>query len=155
MAISVEEQLIVIEPAQRVLLLPHCLRRAETCQAKYTKQGLECTECNPDCPVNRLRQEAVRLGYKGVCVAPGGRLAIKYIEENKPLAIVAVACQKELQEGIHGISELIGDGQQMIPVVVVPLSQDGCIDTEVDIKIALEKIALGCTEPIESKEKAE
>ena len=80
-----EKQLQDIEPAQRVLLLPHCLRRADTCQGKYTKQGLECHECNPDCPVNRLRQAALKLGYKGVCVAPGGRLALKYIEENKPL----------------------------------------------------------------------
>lgn len=145
MATSVEEQLTLIEPAQRVLLLPHCLRRVETCQGKYTKKGLKCHECNPDCPANQLRQAAIRLGYKGICIAPGGRLAIKYIKEIKPLAIVAVACEKELQEGIHGVSELVGKGQQMIPIVVVPLSKDGCVDTEVDIKIAVEKISLGCT----------
>ena len=150
MLTSVEEQLIVIEPAQRVLLLPHCLRRADTCQGTYTKQGLECHECNPDCPANQLRQTAIRLGYKGICIAPGGRLAIKYVEENRPLAIVAVACQKELQEGIHGVSELVGNGQQMIPIVVVPLSKDGCVDTEVDIKMALEKISLGCTLPLKT-----
>jgi hypothetical protein len=150
MVTNVEEQLSVIELAQRVLLLPHCLRRAEMCQGKYTKQGLECNDCNPDCPANQLRQAAIRLGYKGVCIAPGGRLAIKYIEENRPLAIVAVACQKELQEGVHGVRELVGNGQQMIPIVVVKLSKEGCVDTEVDIKIALEKIALGCTLPLKT-----
>ncbi|MGA3206387.1 MAG: DUF116 domain-containing protein [Syntrophales bacterium] len=148
MVTNIEEQLRVTEPAQRVLLLPHCLRRAETCQGKYTKQGLECNECNPDCPANQLRQAAIRLGYKGVCIAPGGRLAVKYVEGNRPLAIVAVACQKELQEGVNGVRELVGNGQQMIPIVVIPLSKDGCVNTEVNIKTALEKIALGCTLPL-------
>jgi len=150
MVTNVEEQLSVIETSQRVLLLPHCLRRADTCQGKYTKQGLECSECNPDCPANQLRQAAIRLGYKGVCIAPGGRLAIKYVEENRPLGIVAVACQKELQDGVHGVRELVGNGLKMIPIVVVPLSQDGCVNTEVDIKLALEKIALGCTLPLKT-----
>ena len=139
-----------MSPAQRVLLLPHCLRRAETCQGKYSRRGLECQECNPDCPVNQLRRTALDLGYKGVCVAPGGRLALKFIEENKPRAIVAVACDKELQEGIRSVGELAGSHHQVIPVVIIPLSKDGCVDTEVDVKLASEKIAMGCLSPVKS-----
>ena len=150
MATNMEKQLIGIDPAQRILLLSYCLRRAETCKGKNTNQGLECNECNPDCPANQLRQAAIRLGYKGVCIAPGGRLAIEYVKDNRPLAIVAVACQKELQEGIQGVSELVCNGQQMIPIVVVPLTKEGCVNTEVDIKVALEKIALGCTMPLKT-----
>jgi len=150
MLTDAEKELSAIELAQRVLLLPHCLRLAEICQGKYTKQGLECNECNPDCPANRLRQAAISLGYKGVCIAPGGRLAVKYVEEKKPLAVVAVACNKELQEGIHGVRELGGNGLQMIPIVIIPLSKEGCVNTEVDIKIALEKIALGSTLPLKT-----
>lgn len=145
MIVTVEEELVSIAPAERVLLLPHCLRRVDTCQGKYTRKGLECQDCNPDCPVNRLRKAALSLGYKGVCIAPGGRLALKYVEENKPRGIVAVACQKELMDGIHGVSELDGDTQPTLPIVVIPLSKDGCVDTEVDLKLALEKIALGCS----------
>ena len=148
MAASAEEQLSFIEPAQRVLLLPHCLCRAETCRGKKTKWGIVCSKCSPDCPANLLSQTAIRLKYKGVCIAPGGRLAIKYVEKNKPLAIVAVACRKELEEGIHGVMEIFGKGQKMIPIVVIPLRKDGCIDTEVDMKTALEKIALGCMRPL-------
>ena len=73
---SDEQFLSQIVPSERVLLLPHCLRRSDGCQGKYTRQGLECVECNADCPVNRLRKAAIRFGYKGVCVAPGGRLAV-------------------------------------------------------------------------------
>jgi len=151
MMTEIETQLQYIEPGQRVLLLPHCLRRADSCQGKYSQQGLECHECNPDCPVNKLSQAARRLGYKGVCVAPGGRLALKYIEQSKPLGIVAVACDKELQEGIRGVSELTHGTHRSVPVVVIPLSKDGCVDTEVDVELALAKISMGCALPARSR----
>ena len=64
-------KLAAIPMAERILLLPHCLRRTDTCKAKYSKLGLECAECNPDCAINYLRSSALRLGYKGVCVAAG------------------------------------------------------------------------------------
>ena len=70
MVTNIEEQLRVTEPAQRVLLLPHCLRRAETCQGKYTKQGLECNECNPDCPANQLRQALTGREWRGDIISP-------------------------------------------------------------------------------------
>lgn len=139
---KLEQKLSRIDTSERILLLPHCLRRSQTCQGKYTKWGLECAECDPDCPVNRLRRTAISLGYKGVCVAPGGRLAVNYVKETKPKAIVAVACQKELEEGIHGVQELSGKTVPLI--VVIPLSRDGCIDTEVDEEHALGVIIKGC-----------
>jgi len=149
---SVEEQLSKIDPSQRILLLPHCLRRTETCQGKYSKQGLECCDCNPDCPVNRLRKAAIRFGYKGVCIAPGGQLAVQFVRDNSPQGIVAVACHKELEEGVHGVRELGDVDGPEIPIVVVPLIKDGCVDTEVDLEQALEMIALGCSlEPVKGR----
>jgi uncharacterized protein len=142
---GVEERLGHIEASERILLLPHCLRRSESCRAKYGEDGLECRGCNPDCPVNHLTRAAARHGYKGVCVAPGGRLAVNYVSKKRPRAIVAVACNKELEEGARAVRELAGKGGPAAPVIVViPLSKDGCIDTEVDVAQALETIALGC-----------
>ena len=132
------ERLSLVHPSRRILLLPHCLRRAETCQGKYGKWGLECRECNRECPVNRLRRAAIDLGYKGVCIAPGGRLALNYVQENHPEAIVAVACQKELEEGIDGVHGLSGGNEHIPHIVVIPLAKDGCVDTEVDEEQALE-----------------
>jgi len=80
-----------------------------------------------------------------VCIAPGGRLAVKYVKEKNPKAIVAVACQKELEEGIHGVRELSGGGKSMPPIVIIPLVKDGCVDTEVDEEQALKIINLGCS----------
>lgn len=142
---TLEERLAFIDNSERILLLPHCLRRSETCQGKYTKHGLECCGCNPECPVNRLSQMAIKLNYKGVCVAPGGRLAINYVKETRPRAIVAVACQKELDEGIRSVREIDGEDCSDTIIVVIPLSKEGCVDTEVDEEEALEIIALGCS----------
>jgi hypothetical protein len=133
-------QLSRIDPSDRILLLPHCLRRSEVCQAKYNSEGLQCVQCTQECPVNQLRSAALKAGYKGICVAPGGRLAISYVQEKKPKAIVAVACKKELEEGIQGVEEL-SQGTDIKPaVVIIPLVKDGCLDTEVDIAEAVDII---------------
>ena len=143
---NAEEWLSLIHPSQRILLLPHCLRPSQTCPGKYSKQGLECPEdCAEDCTIGRLRRAALSLGYKGVCIAPGGRLAMNYVKENSPKGIVAVACQKELEEGIHGVRELIENDKLAPPIVIIPLVKDGCVDTEVDEEQALRMITLGCS----------
>lgn len=135
-------QLAHIDPSARILLLPHCLRQSNTCKAKYNDEGLQCLGCNPDCAVNRLRAAALDCGYLGVCVAPGGRLAIKFVKAKQPKAIVAVACEKELQEGIQGVKELSWDTTTPV-IVIIPLITDGCVNTEVDTEEAVEIINTG------------
>jgi geranylgeranyl diphosphate synthase type II len=136
------ENLAQIDPSKRILLLPHCLRQSNTCIAKYNGQGLQCQECNPECAVNRLRTAAINYGYKGVCVAPGGRLAVKFVKESFPEAVVAVACQKELEEGVHGVRELTGQDYKPL-IVIIPLLKDGCVDTVVDTEKALKVLISG------------
>jgi len=80
-----------------------------------------------------------------VCIAPGGRLAERYVKEKSPKGIVAVACQKELEEGIHGVRELSGGDELTPPIVIIPLVKDGCVDTEVDEEQALKVITVGCS----------
>ncbi len=150
MSLSVKKRLKSIPPGERILLLPHCLRRVDTCQAKYSKQGLECVACNPECAINRLRAAAIKLGYKGVCVAPGGKLAVNYINENRPGGIVAVACQKELDEGVGSIEGITGNGYSPA-IAIIPLSRDGCVDTEVDLGLALNILCSGCLLPSRQK----
>ena len=138
-------RLAVVPANRRILLLPHCLRHSDTCEAKYNTLGLQCAGCNPDCAINLLRDAALRLGYKGVCVAPGGRLAVNYISETRPDAIVAIACQKELEEGVNNVNGLDGNGYRPL-LVVIPLARDGCVDTEVDLEPALKTVSAGCGE---------
>ncbi len=137
------KKLAGIAPGERILLLPHCLRRSNTCTARYDREGLQCIACNTECPVNRLRAVALKHGYKGVCVAPGGHLAIEYVKEKHPRAIVAVACEKELKEGVQGVKMLAGTGFCPL-IVVIPLLKNGCLDTEVDFEQATSIISLTC-----------
>jgi len=138
-----EERFAQVPAGERVLLLPHCLRPSEGCPGKTTREGLQCPEDCPhrgSCAIGRLRDEAERLGYKGVCVAPGGALALRFVRESKPAAILAVACYKELMEGMQALADVPSEP----PVVLsLPLLRDGCVDTEVDLEKALRFLRLG------------
>ncbi|MFC2145293.1 DUF116 domain-containing protein [Actinomycetota bacterium] len=134
-----EELFKSIKPDQRVLLVSHCMRSSEKCTAKMTRAGLGCRDdCSNRCSIGRLRILAEKQGYKGICIAPGGSMALKFIKEKNPKGIVAIACMKELAEGVDAVKELEGNGKNNgsvsnDPIVIsVPLLKDGCIDTEVD-----------------------
>lgn len=142
---DVNEQLALQPPSERVLLLSHCLRPSQTCPGKMSKKGMVCPEsCQEDCVLGRLRSKALALGYRGVCIAAGGAMAVRYVAEQRPRGIVAVACHKELAEGIEAVHAMAG--RDTIPPVIVgvPLLTDGCVDTRVDEQRALAAISLGC-----------
>ncbi len=124
-----------VPASERVLLLPHCLRPSDRCPGRPTKEGFLCPpDCAVEgCPIRILRAEAERLGYKGVCVAPGGALALRFVQEKRPELVVAVACHKELLEGEEAVRQLA----EVPEVWPLPLSRDGCVDTEVDLAAAL------------------
>jgi squalene-hopene/tetraprenyl-beta-curcumene cyclase len=139
------EQLVAqVPPGERILLLPHCLRRSAVCAAKPSDQGLQCASCTPECPVNQLRRKALDLGYRKVCVVSGGRMALKCVAESKPSAVVAVACAKELAKGVEEVKELMPGDSPPLPIAIIPLAKDGCVDTEVDLEEAIRAVALGC-----------
>ena len=86
-----------------------------------------------------ILKAAEKAGYGGVCVAPGGRLAVQFLAERQPAGVIAIACDKELEEGLEAIAQM--DWEDDNPIVVTfPLSQDGCVDTKVDIEAAQEII---------------
>ena len=51
------DQVAAVPPSRRLLLLPHCLRKAETCPAKYNAVGLLCENCGA-CDLSALRTHA-------------------------------------------------------------------------------------------------
>lgn len=148
--VSIEERLSRIAPSERVLLLSHCQRPSQTCPGKFNKKGLVCPEdCNENCAIKRFKETALQAGYKGVCIAAGGAMAIRFVEENNPSGIVAVACDKELAEGVEGVRELAKDEQDMPPILTIPLLTNGCVDTTVDEEQVMKAIVLGCSkEPL-------
>jgi hypothetical protein len=113
---------------QRVLFLPHCLRIAEKCKAKYNDEGLICKHCSKDCRVHLITTEAEKLGYK-CFVVPGGAMVFNIAKKYKPKGVVAVACFNELKEGAARSS-----GEYSAPFQLIPLLKDGCVNTDVDVE---------------------
>ena len=70
----------------RILILPQCLRDLDKCTAKATPVGLRCDNCGAKCMAWKLNNYALRLGYKGVYISPGGSMAIKLVKEAEPEA---------------------------------------------------------------------
>jgi hypothetical protein len=140
---STEAEFAKIAPAERILLLPHCLRPSKTCPGKPSKTGLVCPEdCAEECVIHVLREEALRQGYGGVCVAAGGKMALKFVKQNGAKAILAVACDEELKMGVEAVKALDTYRHSRPHFIVVPLLRDGCVDTEVDVDEVLAALSL-------------
>lgn len=107
-----------------LILIPHCIQKS-SCKLKVTTKIENCGECGL-CNVGDL----VKLKEKtnvNIFVATGGTLARKIIIENKPKAVIAVACERDLTSGVQDVKG--------IPVLGVFNKRPNgpCVDTTIDI----------------------
>ncbi|WP_151191900.1 DUF116 domain-containing protein [Desulfotomaculum copahuensis] len=111
-------------PEELLLLAPHCLQRSE-CPHKITTDINNCRRCGR-CDVTRLLDLREKYGIH-IGMATGGTLARKYVREYRPLAIVAIACERDLTSGILDASP--------IPVLGVTNERPcgPCLNTRVDL----------------------
>ena len=119
------EQLAGVPFERRLLLLPKCLRIESKCPAPFDEFGLLCKQCGL-CSIQDLQAEAERLGY-AVLVAEGSAIVMSLIQTGKIEAIVGVSCISVLERAFPYMEAAA------IPGVAVPLLQDDCIDTTVDL----------------------
>ena len=110
---------------RRLLLMPKCLREENRCPAPFDEFGLLCKQCGL-CSIQDFQTEAERLGY-AVLVAEGSALVMAMIQTGQIEAIVGVSCLPVLGKTFPYVEAAA------IPAVAVPLLQDDCIDTTVDI----------------------
>ena len=110
---------------RRLLLLPKCLRVEDKCPAPFDEFGLLCKQCGL-CTIQDLQEEAERLGY-AVLVAEGSALVMALIQSGQVDAIVGVSCLSVLERAFPYMEAAA------IPGVAIPLLQDDCRDTAVDI----------------------
>ena len=110
---------------RRLLLMPKCLREENRCPAPFDEFGLLCKQCGL-CSIQDFQTEAERLGY-AVLVAEGSALVMAMIQTGQIEAIVGVSCLPVLEKTFPFVEAAA------IPAVAVPLLQDDCIDTTVDI----------------------
>jgi hypothetical protein len=112
---------------ERIIFVPHCLRNSKKCKAKDEGSYYICLECNA-CKIGPISKKAKELGYKGLFILKGGKAVHKLFSEVKPKAALAVACYFE---GVQGMKEA---KKNKIPVQFVPLTKDGCVDTDTDLQ---------------------
>jgi geranylgeranyl diphosphate synthase type II len=119
------EHLATVPFDRRLLLLPKCLRVEDKCPAPFDEFGLLCKQCGL-CTIQDLQEEAERLGY-AVLVAEGSALVMSLIQSGKIEAIVGVSCLSVLERAFPYMEAAA------IPGVAIPLLQDDCRDTGVDV----------------------
>ena len=107
-----------------LILLPHCLQNVD-CPYKITHDINNCHDCGK-CVIQDLKQ--IQNEYDvTIKVATGGTIARKIIHDTRPKIILAVACHRDLTEGIKDID--------VIPVVGVLNERPNgpCFNTTCDI----------------------
>ena len=119
------ETLASVPYERRLLLIPKCLRVESKCPAPFDEFGLLCKQCGL-CSIQDLQAEAEKLGY-AVLVAEGSAIVMSLIQTGKIEAIVGVSCLSVLERAFPYMEAAA------IPGVAVPLLQDDCIDTTVDL----------------------
>ena len=111
---------------RRLLLLPKCLRVEDRCPAPFDEFGLRCKQCGL-CTIQDLQAEAEKLGY-AVLVAEGSALVMAIIQTGKIDAIIGVSCLSVLEKAFPYMEAAA------IPGVAIPLLQDDCKDTAIDVE---------------------
>lgn len=128
-------------PQRILLLLPHCIQNFD-CPIKITGNVKNCKRCGK-CEIKDLIELGDEFQVK-IAVATGGTLARRIIVENKPEAIVAVACELDLTTGI----------QDVYPIPVIGILNERpfgpCINTRADIQ-KVKKAILDFIEPSSTK----
>lgn len=120
------EALAAVPYERRLLLLPKCLRVEDRCPAPFDELGLLCKQCGL-CTIQDLQAEAERLGY-AVLVAEGSALVMALIQTGKIEAVVGVSCLSVLERAFPYIESAA------IPSIAIPLLQDDCKDTTIDVE---------------------
>jgi geranylgeranyl diphosphate synthase type II len=128
------EQLATVPYERRLLLLPKCLRIEDKCPAPFDELGLLCKQCGL-CTIQDLQAEAERLGY-AVLVAEGSALVMALIQTGQIEAIVGVSCLSVLERAFPYMEAAA------IPGIAIPLLQDDCKDTTIDIEWVWDMIHL-------------
>ena len=88
---------VKVPPEELLLLLPHCLQYKD-CHQKISDDLELCEGCG-QCDICHLAEIKKRYQIPAF-VVDGGQLALAVANRGNYRAIVAVACEKELEEGI-------------------------------------------------------
>lgn len=113
-----------VPPEKLLVVTPHCLQLA-TCPHKITIDPANCKKCG-QCDIAALLKLSEEIGFN-FFVVTGGTLARQTIKKLRPMAVLAIACERDLASGIQDVFPLPAVG-------VMNIRPNGpCYNTHVDI----------------------
>jgi|LSQX01.3.fsa_nt_gb hypothetical protein len=123
--IMVDRHRVKYSPDKLLLLIPHCLQNSK-CEHKITNNPYNCKRCGK-CSISDILTIAQEYNIN-VCIASGGTIARKAVNDTNPDIVIAIACTRDLISGILDIDK--------IPVIAIENNrpEGPCINTNVDIK---------------------
>lgn len=92
-----------LKPSDILILAPHCLQKWD-CPYKVTADVSNCHHCGR-CDIDKLLKISEEYGVN-LTVVTGGTLARKKVKDFRPKAVVAIACERDLTDGILDTSPL-------------------------------------------------
>ncbi|MCX6353547.1 MAG: DUF116 domain-containing protein [Candidatus Aureabacteria bacterium] len=107
-----------------LVLLPRCVQNSK-CTQRIAEDIAQCKRCGK-CDIARVVEMMEKYRFR-VAVVGGGELARKKVHELSPSFVIAVACERELLEGISAVSD--------VPVIGIPnrRPEGPCTNTVIDI----------------------
>jgi hypothetical protein len=85
-------------PEKLLLLMPHCIQY-DDCKIKVTRNVKNCAGCGR-CEIGELLSLSEELGVS-LFISTGGTVARRKVYEERPDAVVAVACERDLTSGLQ------------------------------------------------------
>jgi len=128
------ETVAAVPYGRRLLLLPKCLRNEAECKGYFDEFGLVCQQCGA-CAIRDLQEEAEKLGY-AVMVAEGSQVVTSLLQAGRIDAILGVSCLNVLRKAYPYMEA------GAIPGLAIPLLQDDCQNTTVDMDWVWEYMTL-------------
>ncbi len=87
-------------PDQVVIILPHCLQVTD-CNIRITTDISNCKMCGK-CSIGEIRRVTEEFSINPFVVT-GGTLAKRLVADLKPELVIAVACERDLVEGVKEV----------------------------------------------------
>jgi hypothetical protein len=124
----------------RIVLAPRCMRNISKCSAQEQGPYFICRNCGC-CTIGKIDALMKELGYGNLYILKGGSAVPKIIKEQKPKALVGIACS------IEGVPLFSAAEDENVAAQFALLLKDGCHDTDADID-EIEKL-LKLSKPLE------
>ena len=131
-------------PNKLLLLLPHCLQNSE-CNQKITQNINNCKGCGK-CQICQIVELHAQYPVH-FHIVNGGTMARNRLKSGNYKAVIAVACERELESGII---------YSHLPAIAIinERPKGPCIETEVDLQKVDRALRFFLGKPLGKKEKA-